>query len=185
MLIRSVYGKTPRFGERVHVASNAVVVGDVTLADDVSVWYNVVLRGDIHQVSIGARSNLQDGVIVHVEHDLYPTIVGEDVTVGHGAILHGCTIGRGCLIGMGALILNNAEIGDESIVAAGAVVREGFKVPPRSLVVGVPAAVKRQLSDDEVSRAAQSAVNYLGYKSRYLADGEDRQIDEIPRENQP
>jgi carbonic anhydrase/acetyltransferase-like protein (isoleucine patch superfamily) len=161
-----------------------VVVGDVTLGDDVSVWYGTVLRGDIDWIKVGARSNLQDGVIVHVEHELYPTIVGEDVTVGHGAILHGCTIGRACMIGMGALILNNAEIGEESIVAAGAVVREGFKVPPRSLVAGVPAAIKRQLTDEEMARAAQGAVNYLEYKSRFLADGEDRLVDEIPRESQ-
>jgi carbonic anhydrase/acetyltransferase-like protein (isoleucine patch superfamily) len=184
MLIRSINGKTPRFGERVFVATTAVVVGDVVLGDDVSVWYNVVLRGDIEQIRIGARSNLQDGVIVHVEHDLYPTLVGEDVTVGHGAILHGCRIGRACMIGMGALVLNDAEIGEESIVAAGTVVREGFKIPPRSLVTGVPARVKRQLEDEEVARAAQGAISYLGYKSRFLVDGEDCQVDEIPRESQ-
>jgi gamma-carbonic anhydrase len=180
MLTRSIDGRTPRFGRRVFVAENAVVVGDVTLEADVSVWYNVVLRGDIHWIRIGARSNLQDGVIVHVEHDLWPTSVEEDVSVGHGALLHGCVVGRRSLVGMGAIILNGAEIGEGSIVAAGAVVREGFKAPPNSLLAGVPATVKREVSESEAERIRLSVSSYLEYKSRYLAGGRDVSPADVP-----
>lgn len=180
MLTRSIDGRSPRFGQRVFVAANAVVIGDVTLEDDVSVWYNVVLRGDIHWIRIGARSNLQDGVIVHVEHDLWPTLVGEDVCVGHGAMLHGCTVGPRSLVGMGAVILNGAEIGEGSLVAAGAVVREGFKAPPRSLLTGVPASVKREVTENEEERIRLSVSSYLEYKSRYLAGGQDVAPVEVP-----
>lgn len=169
MLTRSVDGKGPRFGHRVFVAANAVVVGDVTLGDDTSVWYGVVLRGDIHWIRVGARSNLQDGVVVHVENNLYPTLLEDEVSVGHGALLHGCTVRRGALIGMGAKVLNAAEIGVGAIVAAGAVVREGFSVPPGTLAAGVPAVVKRALTAEEIERARRTAVNYLEYKNRALA----------------
>jgi len=171
MSIQTVSELTPVFGRRVFLASNAVVVGEVELGDDVSLWYNVVVRGDIHWIRIGARSNLQDGVIVHVERGLYPTLLEDEVSVGHGAILHGCTVGAGSLIGMGAMILNNAVIGEGSLVAAGAVVREGFKVPPRSLVAGVPAVVKRPVSDVEADRAKRTAANYVTYKNSYLEQG--------------
>ncbi|MCG6964514.1 MAG: gamma carbonic anhydrase family protein [Acidobacteria bacterium] len=185
MLTRSIDGRSPRFGRRVFVAANAVVLGDVTLEDDASVWYNVVLRGDIHWIRIGARSNLQDGVIVHVEHDLWPASVGEDVSVGHGAMLHGCTVGPRSLVGMGAIILNGAEIGEGSIVAAGAVVREGFKAPPGSLLAGVPAVVKREVSQNEQERIRLSVTSYLEYKSRYLAGGRDIAPAEVPDPESP
>jgi carbonic anhydrase/acetyltransferase-like protein (isoleucine patch superfamily) len=139
----------------------------------------VILRADIHWIRVGARSNLQDGVIVHVENQQCATLLEDEVSVGHGAILHGCTIGSGALIGMGAKILNGAVIGEGSLVAAGAVVREGFKVPPRSLVVGVPAVVKRALTDEEYARVRGTAMNYLGYKERYLADGLGRNMRRI------
>jgi carbonic anhydrase/acetyltransferase-like protein (isoleucine patch superfamily) len=169
--IQTVSGLTPTFGRRVFVATNAVVVGEVTLGDDVSLWYNVVVRGDIHWIRIGARSNLQDGVIVHVERGLYPTLLEEEVSVGHGAMLHGCTIGAGSLIGMGAVVLNQAVVGEGSLVAAGAVVREGFAAPPRSLIAGVPAVVKRPLTDAEADRARRTAFNYIDYKNSYLEQG--------------
>lgn len=153
------------------MAATAVVVGEVTIGDDVSLWYNVVVRGDIHWVRIGARSNLQDGVIVHVERGLHPTLLADEVSVGHGAMLHGCTIGAGSLIGMGAVVLNQAVIGEGSLVAAGAVVREGFTAPPRSLIAGVPAVVKRPLTDQEADRARRTASNYIGYKNSYLEQG--------------
>jgi len=169
MRIRSIGGRTPRLGRRVFGAETALVLGDVRLDDDVSLWYNVVVRGDIHWVRIGARSNLQDGVIVHVENGQWPVILGEEVSVGHGAILHGCTVASRCLVGMGALIMNGAEIGEGSIVAAGAVVREGFAAPPRSLLAGVPAGIKRPVDDGEYERIVATARHYLEYKSRYLA----------------
>ena len=153
------------------MAATAVVVGEVTVGDDVSLWYNVVVRGDIHWVRIGARSNLQDGVIVHVERGLHPTLLADEVSVGHGAMLHGCTIGAGSLIGRGAVVLNQAVIGEGSLVAAGAVVREGFTAPPRSLIAGVPAVVKRPLTDQEADRARRTASNYIGYKNSYLEQG--------------
>jgi len=162
------------------VAENATIVGDVTLADDVSIWYGVILRGDIHWIRIGARSNLQDGVIVHVENNLWPTLLEEDVSVGHGAILHGCTIRRECLIGMGAVILNGAEIGEGSIVAAGALVREGFQVPAGTLVAGVPAEVKREVTDEERERIRLTARHYLEYKTRYLAGEPGRLVSGVP-----
>jgi carbonic anhydrase/acetyltransferase-like protein (isoleucine patch superfamily) len=168
-IIRSIGGRTPRLGQRVFLAETAVVVGDVELGDDVSLWYGVVVRGDIHWIRIGARSNLQDGVIVHVEKALCPTLLEEEVSVGHGAVLHGCTIRRGTLVGMNATILNDADIGAGSLVAAGAVVREGFTCPPGSLVVGVPAVVKRPLSAAEAARCARTATNYLEYKTTYAA----------------
>lgn len=170
MTIRTFENSAPRIGARVFVAPNATVIGDVEIGDDVSVWYNVVLRGDIHWIRIGARSNVQDGAIVHVENGLYPTILEEEVSVGHGAILHGCTIAGGTLVGMGAKILNDATIGQECVVAAGSVVREGFTAPPRCLVAGVPAVVKRTLSDEECRAAREIAARYLGYKERYIAD---------------
>lgn len=171
MPIQTISGLTPVFGRRVFLATNSVVVGEVRLGDDVSVWYNVVIRGDIHWIRIGARSNLQDGAVVHVERGLCPTLLEEEVSVGHGAMLHGCTVGAGSLIGMGAVVLNDAVIGEGSLVAAGAVVREGFEVPPRSLVAGIPAVVKRRLSDAEADRARRTAANYVTYKNTYLEQG--------------
>lgn len=172
MTICSFENRVPRIGARVFVAPTATVLGEVELGDDVSIWFNVVLRGDIHWIRIGNRSNIQDGTIVHVENGLYPTILEEEVSIGHGAILHGCTIGGGTLVGMGAKILNNATIGEQCIVAAGAVVREGFEVPPRSLVAGVPATVKRRLSDEECLHGSEISRRYIGYKERYITDRE-------------
>ena len=166
------YGNlVPTVGRRVFVAPGARVIGDVTLGDDASVWFNAVVRGDIHWVRLGARSNLQDGVVVHVEHGSCPTSLDEEVSVGHGAVLHGCRIGRGALIGMGATVLNDAVVGEGALVAAGSVVREGFTVPRRTLVAGVPAEVRRELTADESKRIEASWRHYLEYKARYLADG--------------
>ncbi len=162
---------SPSMGRRVFVAPSAVVVGDVTLGDDVSLWFNVVVRGDIHWVRIGARSNLQDGVTVHVENRQCPTLLEEEVSVGHGAVLHGCTVRRGALVGIAAVVLNDAEVGEHALVAAGSVVREGFVVPPGTLVAGVPAEVKRELTPEERERLDGTWKHYLEYKSRYLAAG--------------
>lgn len=171
MAIQTVSGLTPSFGCGVFLAPSAVVIGEVELGDDVSLWYNVVVRGDIHWIRIGDRSNLQDGVVVHVERGLYPTVLADEVSVGHGAVLHGCTVGAGSLIGMGAVILNQAVIGEGSLVAAGAVVREGFVAPSGSLVVGVPAEVRRSLTETEVRRARETASRYVAYKNSYLEQG--------------
>ncbi|GAA2720145.1 gamma carbonic anhydrase family protein [Cellulomonas aerilata] len=164
-------GVTPavvlRIGERVPVvaadawvAPGAVLVGDVRLGSRASVWYGCVLRADGARIEVGDRSNLQDGTIAHAdEHG--GVVVGADVSVGHRAVLHGCTVGDGSLVGMGAVLLTGSRVGAESLVAAGAVVREGMEIPPRSLVAGVPAVVRRPLSDDELERLRVNALTYL------------------------
>jgi carbonic anhydrase/acetyltransferase-like protein (isoleucine patch superfamily) len=155
----------------VFLAPSATVIGDVTLGDDVSLWFNVVVRGDIHWIRIGARTNLQDGTVIHVENNRCPTLLEEEVSVGHGAVLHGCTVRRGALIGMGATVLNDAEIGERALVAAGSLVREGFVVPPGTLAAGVPATIRRELTAEELERLDRTWRHYLEYKSRYLAEG--------------
>lgn len=171
MPLISFEGKAPSLGARVFVAPGCDILGDVRIGDDASIWYRCVLRGDINSIAIGARSNLQDGVIIHVEHGLFPTILEEDSSVGHGAILHGCTLRRGCLVGMGATVLNGAVIGEGALVAAGALVREGFEVPAGTLAAGVPAVIRRELSEEEILRVQETAAHYVHYKDRYLKAG--------------
>nr|HQV32504.1 gamma carbonic anhydrase family protein [Calditrichia bacterium] len=142
------------------IARGAQVIGDVRLAAGASVWYNAVVRGDINYIEIGQRSNLQDGVIVHLENFL-PCIVGNDVTVGHGAILHGCTIEDGCLIGMGAIVLSGAKIGRGSVIAAGALVKENAEIPPFSMMVGMPAKLLRTLDEGALQTNLKWAAKYV------------------------
>lgn len=168
--ILSYRGRRPRVHESVFAADGVRVIGDVEIGENSSLWFNAVVRGDVHWVKIGKRSNVQDNATIHVTHDTCPTTVGDDVTVGHGAIIHGCTVGNRVLVGMGALIMDRAVIGDECIVAARALVTEGFSAPPGSLVVGAPAVVKRALSPEERARGAEGAVNYLGYVNRYVEE---------------
>ena len=168
MIVRAYQGKEPRFGSRVFLAENCSLIGDVELGDDCSIWYGAVLRGDIHHIRIGARTNIQDNSVLHVEHGTGPTIVGEEVTIGHAAVVHGCTVHRGALIGIGAKVLSHAVIGEQALVGAGAIVQEGMEVPPRTLVVGVPARVKRDLKPEELARLDRSWKNYVEYKDEYL-----------------
>lgn len=163
---------TPQIHPTTFVAPNATLIGDIVLAEETSVWFGAVLRGDNDAIRIGPRSNIQDHAIIHVDDDV-PVSIGADVTVGHRAIIHGATIEDGCLIGMGAIILNRAVVGAASIVGAGAVVREGEVIPPRSLVVGIPAKVVRQLSDEQVQENLNSAARYVRNGRAYLA-GYDR-----------
>jgi carbonic anhydrase/acetyltransferase-like protein (isoleucine patch superfamily) len=150
------------------VDQSAQVIGDVTIGAESSVWMNVVMRGDVHRIRLGRRSNIQDGTIVHVMRDTHPTTIGDEVTIGHGAIIHGCTIGDRVLIGMGAIVLNGAVIGDDVIVAAGSLVTEGSVIPPRSLVMGRPAAVRRPLTDADLASILSYAENYVGYRKDYV-----------------
>ena len=143
------------------VAPGAVVVGDVTLGSDTSVWYSCVLRGDVNAIRIGSRSNVQDGAVLHVTRDRFDTIVGDEVTIGHRAVVHGCRVGDGALIGIGAIVLDGAVIGEEALVGAGAVATPGSTVPPRSLVVGTPARVVRTLDDDEIALQRERALQYV------------------------
>ncbi|MBP1620361.1 MAG: transferase hexapeptide repeat [Acidobacteria bacterium] len=177
MRIRPIAGKAPRLGSRVFVASTAVLVGDVELGDDVNVWYGAVLRADLERIRIGARSNVQDGVIVHVDAPDAPTLVAEDVTVGHAAILHGCRVERGALVGMHSTVLDGAVIGEEAVVAAGALVPPGMVVPPRTLVAGVPAKVRRELGAEELARARRGVGVYLALKDDFLAADDEREVD--------
>jgi carbonic anhydrase/acetyltransferase-like protein (isoleucine patch superfamily) len=159
----------PRIGHGVFVAPNATLIGDVTLEDEASVWFGAVLRGDIGAIRIGARTNLQDLVCVHLTHKISDTIVGADVTVGHGAILHGCTIGDRCLIGMGAILLDNCVIGEGSVIAAGSVVTARTVIPPRSLVRGTPAKVIREVTEEEARLGIDGANAYLVGARRFRA----------------
>jgi len=161
-------GKRPKLGERVYIAEGAQIVGDVEIGDHSSVWYNCVIRGDVHYVRIGKHTNIQDGTIGHVMKDEYPLILRDYVTVGHGAMLHGCVIESHCLIGMRATILNNVTVGERSIVGAGALITEGTVIPPCSLVLGMPATVKRRLSDEEAAGIDKYARRYYEYKETYL-----------------
>jgi len=150
------------------VDESAQVIGEVTIGEESSLWMNVVVRGDVHWIRIGDRSNLQDGTIVHVMRGSHPTLIGDEVTIGHAAVIHGCTIQPRCLIGMGAIVLNGADIGADSIVAAGALVPEGLRIAPRSLVMGSPARVRRPLTDDEVAAIRDYAARYVGYRLDYM-----------------
>jgi carbonic anhydrase/acetyltransferase-like protein (isoleucine patch superfamily) len=153
------------------IAPTATIVGDVEIAADVSIWFGAVVRGDVEAIRVGPRSNLQDGVTVHVTTARHATVIGADVTVGHGAIVHGCTVGDSCLIGMAAVVMDGAEIGAESLVGAGALIVPGTRVPPRSLVLGTPATRVRALSPDEVREIAASAERYVALAGRYRAQG--------------
>jgi carbonic anhydrase/acetyltransferase-like protein (isoleucine patch superfamily) len=168
MISRPYDGKSPRLGERVFVAENATLIGDVSLGDDCSIWYGAVLRGDVHSIRIGARTNIQDNCVLHVTNGTHPVDIAEEVTIGHGVIAHGCSIGRGALIGMGSRVLDGAHIGELALIGAGALVGEGMEIPARTLAVGVPARVKRDLRMDEIARLEQSWRNYIEYKERYL-----------------
>jgi carbonic anhydrase/acetyltransferase-like protein (isoleucine patch superfamily) len=159
--------KTPVLGEGVFVAPTSAILGDVTLGARVSVWYGCVLRGDVHAITIGADTNVQDCVVMHGTLGEWPVIVGERVSVGHNATLHGCTVEDDCLIGIGARVLDGAVIGAGSLVAAGALVREGMRVPPRSLVAGVPAVVKRTLTDREVEVVQRTPGRYRDLARRH------------------
>lgn len=179
MKVRAFAAKRPKFGQRVFCASTAVVVGDVTLEDDVSLWYGAVIRADLNSVFVGKRTNIQDNAVIHVDTDA-PTWVGEDVTVGHGAILHGCRVEGGALVGMHATVLNGAVVGEGALVAAGALVPPGMVVPPGMLVAGVPAKVVRPVKEEEAQRVREGLVHYLTLKTRYLAEAqEEKDLEEL------
>jgi gamma-carbonic anhydrase len=167
-LVREYAGKAPRLGERVYLAETAAVIGDVVLGDDVSVWYNSVVRGDCHFIRIGARSNIQDNCAIHVTQGTYPTVLEEEVTLGHGAIVHGATVRRGALIGIRATVLDGADVGESAFVGAGALVTPRTVVPPRTLWLGAPARRVRDLSDAEVEDLTHFHLNYLDYKEEYF-----------------
>lgn len=165
-------GKYPTIHESVFLADDVQIIGDVTIDENVSIWFGSIVRADVNRIHIGARTNIQDSCVVHVTWTRYETIIGHDVTVGHGAILHGCTIHDGCLIGMGSRLLDGAVIGKQSLVAAGALVTQHFIVPDGVLVAGVPAKIIRTLTEKEKEYGKRSAENYLHYVSEYRKHGD-------------
>ena len=170
-MLRPFRSIVPTVDPSAFVDASAQVIGDVQIGPESSVWMNVVIRGDVHSIRIGARTNIQDLTLVHVMRHTHPTLIGDDVTVGHSAVVHGCTIDDRCLIGMGAILLNGCRIGAGSIVAAGALVPEGMIVPPGSMVMGVPGTVRRPLTPEEDASIASYADNYVRYRLDFRDSG--------------
>ena len=168
-MLRQYKGVSPKVHPSAYVDDSAQVIGDVEIGAESSVWMNAVLRGDVHRIRLGTRSNIQDGTVVHVMNRTHPTSIGSDVTVGHAAVVHGCTIADRVLIGMGAILLNGASVGADSIVAAGSLITEGTQIPARSLVMGSPGKVKRALTDAEVASILEYSKRYVGYRLDYMA----------------
>jgi carbonic anhydrase/acetyltransferase-like protein (isoleucine patch superfamily) len=166
-MLRAFRSVFPSIDPTAYVDISAQIIGDVHLGAESSVWMNVVIRGDVNHIRIGARTNIQDLTLVHVMRETHPTVIGDEVTIGHSAVVHGCTIEARCLIGMGATLLNGCRIGSGSIVAAGALVPEGMVVPPGSMVMGIPAKVKRPLTDAEDASIKWYADNYVRYRLDY------------------
>jgi carbonic anhydrase/acetyltransferase-like protein (isoleucine patch superfamily) len=163
MAIYELNDVRPTLGRDVYVADTAVVIGQVQLGDEASVWFGAVLRGDYSFIRVGARTNVQDNSVVHISSGLNPTTIGDDVTIGHSAIVHGCTIGHRCLIGMGSTVLDGAVVGDDSFVAAGALVTPGTVIAPRSFVLGRPARVVRPVEDADLQWIRGASLAYVGY----------------------
>ena len=167
-MIRSYRGIFPVVDPTAYVDESAQIIGAVELGAESSVWMNAVLRGDVHRITIGRRTNIQDGTIVHVMNGSHPTSIGSEVTIGHAAVVHGCTIRDRVLIGMGAILLNGVVVGEDSIVAAGTLLPEDTHIPVRSLVMGSPGKVRRPLSDAEVASIRVYAERYVGYRLDYM-----------------
>ncbi len=167
-MIRPYRSVLPRIHPTAFVDDTAQVIGDVEIGEESSLWMNVVVRGDVNWIRLGRRTNLQDGTIVHVMRDTHPAIIGDDVTVAHGVMLHGCTVHARCLIGIGAIVLNGAEVGSDTIIAAGTLVPEGMTIPERALVMGSPARIRRALTPEEIASIRDYAARYVGYRLEYM-----------------
>ena len=169
-MIKAFQNKTPNLGQNVFISDTAAVIGDVSLGDDVSIWFGSVLRGDMHYIKVGSRSNIQDNAVVHVTTAVSPTHIGSGVTVGHGAIIHGCIIEDNCMIGMGATVMDNAVIGTGSLVGAGALVPPNMVVPSKSLVVGMPGKVVREVKNEEYEMIIDRPGEYIDLAAIYLRE---------------
>lgn len=169
-MIRTFQGIKPKIAKSAFIEETAVVIGDVVMGEDCSIWFHSVIRGDVNYIRLGDRTNVQDLCMLHVTHDTHPLIIGSDVTIGHNVVLHGCTIKDRVLIGMGAIIMDGAVIGEDCVVGAGALVTEGTIVPPKSLILGSPAKVKRPVTDKELAWIRESAQNYIKYARQYLSN---------------
>jgi carbonic anhydrase/acetyltransferase-like protein (isoleucine patch superfamily) len=170
-IVRPFGGKAPRLHESVLAVDSALVIGDVEIGEDCSIWFGAIVRGDVNAIHLGARTNVQDHSVIHVTSRTHATWIGDDVTLGHRVTLHGCTVKDRCLVGIGAVVLDGAVVGEESMIAAGALVPPNMVVPPRTLAMGSPARVKRPLTPAEVAHLKASADNYVRYARQYLAEG--------------
>ena len=173
-MIRAFGGKHPQIHPTAFIEESAQIIGDVIIGEQSSVWFNAVVRGDVFYIRIGDRTNIQDGTVIHVSNGTHATILEDEVTVGHNVTLHGCYVERGSLIGIGSIVMDEARIGAQSLVAAGALVSPGTQIPPRSLVMGTPAKVKRPLTDEEIKGLDQFWKNYIEYTRRYKKGAGDR-----------
>ena len=169
-MIRSYKGHAPQIHSSCYIDVSAQILGDVVIGEHSSVWMNAVLRGDVNSIRLGACSNVQDCAVLHGQRNLYPVVVGNWVTIGHNATVHGCVVGDHCVIGMGARVLNNSRIGEGCIIAAGSVVPEHTVVPPGTLWAGVPAKLRREVTDKDRALILEYAQNYLDYVDIYLQD---------------
>ena len=167
-MLRPYRGVLPEIHPSVFVEESAQVIGDVKIGEGSSVWFNAVIRGDVHSIRIGRRTNIQDGSLLHVTRGEWPLILGDEITVGHGVTLHGCVIKDRCLIGMGAILLDGVQVGEECIIGAGALVTERTVIPPRSLALGLPAKMVRPLTEEEILGLRQSAERYADLAREYL-----------------
>ena len=158
----------PKVHDTVFIAESAAVIGDVEIGEDSSVWFGSVIRGDVNYIRIGARTNIQDHSIIHVNTGTHPTILEDEITVGHRVTLHGCHVESGCLVGIGSIVLDGARIGGRSLIAAGSLVTPNTQIPPRSLVMGAPAGVKRELTDEELASISRNWQSYVDLKRSYM-----------------
>ncbi len=169
-MIRIFRGHTPQIAPSAYVDPQAVLIGDVTIGDDASIWPCAVLRGDYNAIRIGARTSIQDGCVCHIESGQYALTIGANVTVGHRAVLHGCTVESDCLIGMGSILLNGCKIGSGSIIGAGTLITERTEIPPGSMVMGAPWKVRRAVTEEERKRIGTSAEHYVNFKNDFLRE---------------
>jgi len=170
-MLRTFQGITPTVPASCYVEDTGIVIGDVVMGQECSVWFHAVIRGDVHFIRIGHRTNVQDLSMLHVTHDTHPLIIGDDVTIGHSVVLHGCTIKDRVLVGMGSIVMDGAQIGEDSVIGAGSLITEGTVVPPKSLVLGSPARVKRPVTEKELAWISESAQNYVRYARLYMGGG--------------
>ncbi len=171
MMIKSINGKKPEIHNTVFIAEGAAIIGEVTIGRGSSVWFNSVARGDVNYITIGQKTNIQDNSVLHVTTDTHPLVIGDEVTVGHRVILHGCTVKDRVLVGMGAIVLDGAVLEEDSFIAAGTVVPPGFTVPAGKMAMGTPARVKRNLTEAEIRGIRESAENYVRNAENYIKNG--------------
>jgi len=166
-MIQTFQGKTPKINDSVFVADGAIVIGDVEIGEESSIWFGSVVRGDVNYIRIGARTNIQDHSIIHVNTGTHPTILEDEITVGHRVTLHGCYVESNCLVGISSTVLDGARIGRNSLIAAGSLVTPNTQIPPRSLVMGAPARVKRELTDEELAGMSRNWQSYVDLSKQY------------------